>query len=103
MRLKDLMCEEFEAEHQRAKDECDRLNALFKDVCWYNFETQCRAWREPWPVSWLDSRIELHGVRIEMTALDQNVQAQQQEVAAFEAPSIPSIEGVLLTYDRFES
>ena len=64
MRLKDLMCEEFEAEHTQAQQEYDRLNALFKDVCLYNFEIKCREWKHPWPVSLGLSRIELYGARI---------------------------------------
>lgn len=64
MRLKDTMCEEFEKEHVHAQREHERLTALFKDVCWYNFETQCRTWRHPWPESWDGSEIMLHGVSI---------------------------------------
>lgn len=63
-RLKDVMCEGFEAEHQRAQREYDRLATLFKEVCWYNFETKCRSWKHPWAESWQWSPIELHGVRV---------------------------------------
>ena len=63
-RLKDVMCEEFETEHTRAQQEYDRLSALFKDVCWYNFETKCRTWNNPWSITWDGSPIELHGARI---------------------------------------
>lgn len=66
MRLKDLICEEFESEYMNAQLECKRLTKLFKDVCWYNFETKCRTWRHPWPESWEGSAIELHGVSIEI-------------------------------------
>jgi hypothetical protein len=60
------MCEEFEGEHTRAQLEYQRLTALFKDVCWYNFETKCRSWKEPWAESWEGSEIELYGLRIEV-------------------------------------
>ena len=66
MRLKNLMCDEFEGEHTRAQLECKRLSELFKNVCWYNFETKCRTWKSPWPESWEMSNIELHGTRIEV-------------------------------------
>ena len=66
MRLKDLICEEFEGEYTNAQLECQRLSNLFKDVCWYNFETKCRTWQNPWPMSWEGSDIELHGVSIEV-------------------------------------
>ncbi len=65
-RLKDVMCEAFEHEFHAAKMECERLQNLFNDVCWYNFETQCRNWQRPWPASWPNSEIELHGVSITM-------------------------------------
>ena len=66
MRLKDALCEEFEDEFHAAQMECNRLQKLFKDVCWYNFETQCQHWNRPWPTSWPASPIALHGVRIEI-------------------------------------
>ena len=33
----------FTLEHKQARDEWLRLGSLFKDVCWYNFETACIA------------------------------------------------------------
>lgn len=65
-RIKYLMAKEFEAEYDRAVMESERLSSLFKDVCWYNFETACRDWRDPWPCSWGESHIELHGYCIEI-------------------------------------
>ena len=44
----DRYVELFTEEYERAAEEFYRLGALFKDVCWYNFETQCRSWSEPW-------------------------------------------------------
>ena len=55
----------FEREYRDAKEEVTRLSELFKDVCWYNFETTCRKWRHPWRQSKSDSLIELHAHRYE--------------------------------------
>ena len=60
------MCEDFACEHKNAQLEYERLSALFKEVCWYNFETQCRTWRHPWAESFDISNIELYGVCIEV-------------------------------------
>ena len=62
------MCEIFETEYHAAQQECERLEGLFKDVCWYNFETKCKFWQRPWPQSYPHSLIELYGVRIELDA-----------------------------------
>ena len=64
-RLKDAMAAEFELEYARACSEHERLSALFRDVCWYNFETVCRCWRSPWYESFGGSSIRLHGVRVQ--------------------------------------
>ena len=42
-----------------------RLSELFKDVCWYNFETNCRKWRGPWRHTDPQSHVELHGMHFE--------------------------------------
>ena len=60
-RLLDDTFELFDAEYKRSVEEVQRLTALFKDVCWYNFETQCRDWKAPWYISMASSRIELYG------------------------------------------
>ena len=52
--------ERFGREHKDACDELTRLSELFKDVCWYNFETKCRVWQHPWRQSRPDSLVELH-------------------------------------------
>ena len=64
-RLRELMSEAMNDEIERAKMEYTRLACVFKDVCWYNFETQCRNWRQPWPQSIQQSPIKLLGMRIE--------------------------------------
>ena len=62
-RLKDAMSDEFKREYDNAKREFDRLTTLFRECCWYNFETSCRTWREPWHSSWGASSTTMHGVR----------------------------------------
>ena len=62
MRLKDAMSDEFRNEYYNAKREYDRLSTLFRECCWYNFETACRTWREPWYASWGPSVSTLYGV-----------------------------------------
>jgi hypothetical protein len=93
-RIKDAMNTEFESEHTQAKLECERLEALFKEVCWYNFETKCRTWVHPWPESWGGSSIELHGVRITVD----NSRGRAREIGEFpvyyhgsvaDAPELP--------------
>ena len=63
-RIKESMCGFFEDEYLEATREVDRLRDLFKEVCWYNFETKCRGWMHPWPMSQGDSSIELFGTKI---------------------------------------
>jgi len=50
----------FEREYRDAREEFERLSQLFKDVCWYNFETTCRNWRDPWRFSDPNSTVDLH-------------------------------------------
>ena len=52
----------FEREHKEARDEFLRLSTLFKDVCWYNFETACNQWKPPWHINQPDSKVELLGM-----------------------------------------
>ena len=52
----------FEREYRDACVEYDRLQELFRDVCWYNFETTCRAWAPPWRESRQDSEVQLLGM-----------------------------------------
>jgi len=54
--------ERFKREHKAAQDEFLRLSSLFKDVCWYNFETACQVWRKPWRNSDPESLVLLHGM-----------------------------------------
>ena len=41
--------EQFTREYIHLKEECKRIEELFKDVVWYNFETVARTWKLPWP------------------------------------------------------
>ena len=59
----------FEREYNEARSEFLRLSNLFKDVCWYNFETHARHWRDPWHVTEPDSRVDLIGVRARIRSL----------------------------------
>ena len=61
-RTLDWYADRFEREHRDARAEFLRLSELFKDVCWYNFETSCAKWRRPWPLSDPDSLVELHAL-----------------------------------------
>lgn len=54
----------FEKEYENAWAEHSRLQALYREVCWYNFETACRSWGPPWPTSHPESAVELHGRRL---------------------------------------
>lgn len=60
-RLKNYYCEIFKKEYNDAQEESKRLQNLFMDVCWYNFETRCKTWTNPWPQSVLKSMITLYG------------------------------------------
>ena len=55
----------FMAEYCDLKMEHSRLEALFRQVVWYNFETVARTWRFPWPETMMDSKLVLHGTRFE--------------------------------------
>ena len=64
-KTRDWYTDRFEREYNDARDEFLRLSELFKDVCWYNFETRCRNWTHPWRKSDPDSVIELHGMHFD--------------------------------------
>ena len=64
-RLRDALFTELDVQYQKARDEYKLLQALFRDCCWYNFETACRSWQDPWHVSWEQSMISLDGMRVE--------------------------------------
>ena len=59
----DWYTDRFERELRDARTEYARLSELFRDVCWYNFETQCRGWQDPWRVTDPNSRVELHAMQ----------------------------------------
>ena len=58
-RIKDAMFDTFNADYKQSRIEVKQLTALYKDVCWYNFETTCRSWKAPWHISWEESPISL--------------------------------------------
>lgn len=51
--------ERFARELREAREEVRRLSQLFKDVCWYNFETRAKVWTRPWHMSDPDSFVTL--------------------------------------------
>ena len=53
------MFKDFEADYKLAQREVEQLTKLYSDACWYNFETRCRSWKEPWHESWDASPISL--------------------------------------------
>ena len=61
--LRQALSDELRAEYLHLVRETAQLESLFKDVCWYSFETKCRLWRHPWHQSWLTSPITLHSFR----------------------------------------
>ena len=63
--LKRAIARRFAREYTEAQREVQRLKDLYRDVCWYNFETQCKDWKHPWFTSWGASSTELHGTRVE--------------------------------------
>ncbi len=63
MAAMDEFADHFSHEHARALEEYHRLETLFRDVAWYNFETVARNWRTPWPVTIVDSELLLRGAR----------------------------------------
>lgn len=59
----DYYSDRLSVEFDEARTEYLRLAQLFKDVCWYNFETECKGWRRPWRSSLSSSVVHLHGMR----------------------------------------
>lgn len=53
----------FAAEYTNASLELQRLERLFTDIAWYNFELECRVWKHPWPQSVGSSMVMLCGAR----------------------------------------
>lgn len=53
----------FYRDYLRAVEEYKRLELLFREVSWYNFETVCRRWRHPWPASFLETRLVICSAR----------------------------------------
>jgi len=59
--LKDEMFNTFDLEYKAARREFQQLSVLFREVCWYSFETKCRNWDTPWYVSWGGSTTTQYG------------------------------------------
>ena len=55
------MAKRFMHEYHSARLEAHQLAALFREMCWYNFETNCKKWDRPWYQSDETSRITMHG------------------------------------------
>lgn len=60
VRTRQKLLSHFEREYLDASQEVVRLTELFKDVCWYNFEANCRNWNPPWYRSDPESEVRLH-------------------------------------------
>ena len=60
--------EHFAREHRQCVEEYRRIERLFKEVVWYNFETVAQSWRHPWPETFGDSSITLNSTRCEVVA-----------------------------------
>ena len=57
----------FSRRHRYALQEYNRLEIMLRDVVWYNFETVARTWRHPWPESFPQTTLTLHGMRFQLT------------------------------------
>ena len=55
----------FEREYRQARDEYQRLQQLWYDVCWYNFEVEACKWKGPWRYSYPDSEVKLNSYRFD--------------------------------------
>ena len=66
VRTRESFVERFEEEFFYARQEYVRLGNLFRDVCWYNFETECRKWNAPWRPSDPDSFVHLFAHRYKL-------------------------------------
>ena len=59
----DSFHEQFAREYRFRHQEYKRLEQLWHDVLWYNFETVAYHWNQPWPQSIDSSTLELHAQR----------------------------------------
>ena len=64
--LRDEYTDQFIKVHHYAVSEYERLEALFGDVAWYNFEVAAHKWRDPWPSSWTEGTLTLKGKRFDL-------------------------------------
>ena len=58
----DWYTKKFVNEYVDARAEYLRLCELFKDVCWYNFETHCSKWKPPWRATLSSTRVIMCGM-----------------------------------------
>ncbi len=56
----------FYNEYLHALEEYGRIESCLREVAWYNFETVCSTWREPWPETIPQSTVILHSARYEL-------------------------------------
>ena len=63
MTMREKYRSQFLREYQDAAEEHSRLNTMFKNVMWYNFETHCRSWGPPWPKSVANSIVRMPSAR----------------------------------------
>ncbi len=91
----DEFCEHFRKEHRYALQEYKRLEELLRNVVWYNFETVARGWRHPWPESFPDTALTLHGMRYELVKGRGGRKAEKTDFPIYyegsvrDAPSLP--------------
>tara|TARA_R110002073_G_scaffold102267_1_gene232220 strand:- start:3871 stop:4347 length:477 start_codon:yes stop_codon:yes gene_type:complete len=61
--MHEVYMRKFRWQYEDACAEHRRLNNMFKDVMWYNFETHCRSWGTPWPTSQPESVVRMRSQR----------------------------------------
>lgn len=64
--LKDSLRVPFRIMLRDAEKEYERLSNLLSEVCWFNFEVNCKDWSPPWYTSIMDTQVILHGARYEI-------------------------------------
>ena len=62
-RAKNQIHKAIKREIECAVDELKQLTAVFKDILWYSFETNCRNWGPPWRPTNSHATLTLHGYR----------------------------------------
>lgn len=62
---KEQLSDFFVRRHAEATQELKHLTRMYYDVCWYNFEVNCRTWSYPWPRTIPGSSLCIHAYRVE--------------------------------------